>query len=66
MAKTQRADELQEGEVIVLWAGPAVGEVEAEVTDVAPADPGHVLITVEEIDWATLRVQADEPVVLAD
>ncbi|WP_242884008.1 hypothetical protein [Actinomadura litoris] len=63
-ATEPRAAELERGDWIVLWAGPT-GSAEAEVTRVTPDGDGHVLIELDELEWAVLRVKADQPVTLA-
>ncbi|MFC9974289.1 hypothetical protein ACFVH6_25635 [Spirillospora sp. NPDC127200] len=67
MAETKTPLELEKHDWIVLWVGPGVGEVEAEVTKVETADhdPDMHFVWTEEMDWP-LAMRSGDEVVLSE
>lgn len=67
MIETKKAEELEKGDEIVLWAGPALGEVYVTVDRIyIYEEPCTVGITTEEIEWAELVAPIGTEIVLAE
>jgi hypothetical protein len=65
---SKKPHELVKGDDIVLWVGPAVGEVNALVDSVEKLQGSlnQYVLKVQEIEWAVLIVHGDKDIDLAD